>query len=449
MIEQYIDMTEHILLIIADDLTGGADTGVQFAKRGFRTILLSLQPESFLDLNGFLNHEVVVVNTGSRNLSPQRARSAITALFSMVSCRSFPFIYKKIDSTLRGNIGPELDTLIDELGISMAFMAPSFPALQRTVVGGIMLVRGMPLSLTDASRDVASPVNESNVHKLLQAQTDYKVGWIDLPHVSAGGAALSSAVRVEQNRGSRILAFDAVTREDLRNIAELAFSMDPKPMLVGSAGLAGEISCRMARRCPQGDDLPSPPSERFFPRRCIVISGSTSSVTLGQLRFAECRGIVTVELPSSIVAMPMHEQATLIDKIAAKSAAHIEKGHLILKSFKENPMPQPLESPTMPEAITRILGRIARRILDKIHAWKQEMLLILTGGDTAMGVLNALGIEALEIKTEVLEGISLCSVSGGRWKGLRVVTKAGAFGNEDALVKIIEQTASGNSTQKL
>ena len=426
------------LLIIADDLTGGADAGVQFAKRGFNTILLSLQSKSFLDLNQYRHKQIIVVNTGSRNLSPHEARSAITILFRACRDFSFPFIYKKIDSTLRGNIGPEIDALLDETRTPLAFIAPSFPELQRTVVGGMMTVRGKPLALTEASCDVASPVTESYVHKLLQAQTEHLVGWIDLTHIAAGGQLLLSTVQAEQSKGSRIVTFDAVTKEDLKKIADLAFSMNPKPMLIGSAGLASEISSRLVAYLPRTDDLPAQSTEKSIPRRTLIISGSPSSITREQLKYAESRGIATIELPPSIVFMPVSKQAQLINTITAKATGCFENDHLILKSFEMSSTRQPRNALPISGEITRILGRIARGILDGIHAKKEDIVLALTGGDTAMSVLSALRINALEINDEILDGISLCSVAGGRWYGLKVFTKAGAFGDENALVKIIE-----------
>src|SRR5512135_2302252 len=100
-------------LVIADDLTGGADTGAQFAKRGLRTILISLKDHPSLNLSEYLDSEVLVVNTDSRALRPGEAYSLLLDLMSHYDPTLFPLVYKKVDSTLRGNIGGEIDALFD------------------------------------------------------------------------------------------------------------------------------------------------------------------------------------------------------------------------------------------------------------------------------------------------------------------------------------------------
>ena len=110
--------------IIADDLTGAMDTGVGFAKIGLDTIVSFgdriRQPAT-----------VVVVSTDSRADDPETAYRKARREAS-----KFPglYVYKKIDSTLRGNIGTELRALMDTLGIERSVVCPAFPANKRTVI---------------------------------------------------------------------------------------------------------------------------------------------------------------------------------------------------------------------------------------------------------------------------------------------------------------------------
>jgi uncharacterized protein YgbK (DUF1537 family) len=210
-------------LLIADDLTGGADTGAQFAKKGFSTLLISFKEGSHIDFSQFRERDVLVVNTDSRGLNPDKAFSLVSGLLQSYDRELFPIIYKKIDSTLRGNIGYEMDAILRATNISMGFMTPSFPEQERTVIDGVLIVKGKLLALTEASSDAAAPVRESCVYKLVEQQSRHKVGWIDLAHVASGGKELREAVGKEQDKGNQILIFDAVQRRDLTHIADVAF----------------------------------------------------------------------------------------------------------------------------------------------------------------------------------------------------------------------------------
>ncbi len=101
-------------LLIADDLTGGADAGAQFAKRGLRTLLISLLDDVKVDFSKHTHQDVLVINTDSRGLSPEKAFLKVSNLLKRFDQKLFPIIYKKIDSTLRGNVGYEIDAILKE-----------------------------------------------------------------------------------------------------------------------------------------------------------------------------------------------------------------------------------------------------------------------------------------------------------------------------------------------
>jgi len=213
-------------LVIADDLTGAADTGVQFVIRGLNTCLISPDSARPIDFSRYLKRDVLVVNTHSRGLNARQASERVALLLKDYRRDLFPLVYKKIDSTLRGNMGSEIDALLEKTGFSVGFVAPSFPEQKRSLVGGIMMVDGKPLSLTEAAQDAVSPIYESHVHKLLEAQSRRDIARIDLTHVASTVEKLHAEVMRESLSGKgKLIIFDAVTREDLRNIAEVSFRM--------------------------------------------------------------------------------------------------------------------------------------------------------------------------------------------------------------------------------
>ena len=189
-------------LLIADDLTGGADAGAQFAKRGLNTLLISIKGNPTIDFSQYNGGDVLVVNTDSRGLSSEKAFSLTSSLLKGYDRELFPIVYKKIDSTLRGNIGYEIDAILKETNSSLCFIAPSYPEQNRTLVGGIMMVGGKPLALTEVAHDAASPVRESYIRKLLEQQSLNKIGRIDLTLVASNRERLQKAVDEERIKGN-------------------------------------------------------------------------------------------------------------------------------------------------------------------------------------------------------------------------------------------------------
>jgi uncharacterized protein YgbK (DUF1537 family) len=422
-------------LLIADDLTGGADAGAQFAKRGLRTLLLSIKTDIQIDLSKYDQQDVLVVNTDSRGLNPEKAHVLISNLLKNYREVLFPIIYKKIDSTLRGNIGFEIDAILEKTNGVLCFVAPSYPEQNRTLVGGILIVGEKPLALTEVARNTPSPVQESHVHKILQNQSHNPVGWIDLTHVASTSEGLQKAVEEVGRKGSRIIIFDAVSRQDLTNVAEVGFSLKKKPLFVGSAGLAEEVAKKITP--PKGSPLETfKQTEKAF-KHIFIIGGTASSITHQQLRRIEQRGIPSYPLHKNLLVCDDTLSQVERKELSLKVANSLSQGMVILKTTPE--LLQPEDSKDLPIhfKIVKTLADIALQSLELSNVAIRDLTLILTGGDTAQSIMNVLGNEGIEIEGELLEGIVRGHLIGGNWNGLSVITKAGAFGRDDSLEKII------------
>ena len=137
-------MEKQHCLLIADDLTGGADAGAQFAKRGLKTLLVPFRGEGSVPFTTHTASDVLVINTITRGLPPSEAFDILSGLLKSFDPKRFPILYKKIDSTLRGNIGSEIDAILRETNRPFCFLAPSYLEQGRTLVGE------KPLALTEA-----------------------------------------------------------------------------------------------------------------------------------------------------------------------------------------------------------------------------------------------------------------------------------------------------------
>lgn len=426
-------------LLIADDLTGGADAGVQFAKKGLNTFLISLIHPPAADFSKFPVKDVLVISTNSRGARPEDAFRIVCDLLESYNRESFPILYKKIDSTLRGNIGHEIDAILKQTGLSSVFFAPSFPEQDRTVAGGIHLVGGTPLSLTEISRDAVSPVRESYVKKLLEKQSGCRIGNIDLIQVASGGEVLKKAVDESRQEGTQILVFDAVERRDLAHIAEVGFQEKEKPLFVGSAGLAEEIAKKLSlRRKPS----------RFLKqgskplKHILVVSGSASKVSHEQLDRAErIMGIPSFQIDRSFMRCDEAHRQKREDGMAIRMRRALIQGHAILKTTPERILPNDSEALPIPIRITQGLARLTVKALEISSLEVFDVALVLFGGDTALSVLEHLGMDGMEIEGEITKGVVIGRLAGGRWHGLRLVTKAGAFGKGNTLEKIVKTLA--------
>jgi len=421
-------------LLIADDLTGGADAGVQFAKRGMKTFLIPFHREDTAPLAARSAQDVLVINTITRGVPPAEAFDTLTGLLKGFDPDRFPILYKKIDSTLRGNIGSEIDAILRETNLPLCFLAPSYPEQNRFVKAGIMMVGEKPVALTEAARDTASPVKESHVCKLLANQASLSIGTIDLTHVASGKEALRRAVEGEQRAGRRVVIFDAASRQDLATIAAVALSMETVPLLAGSAGLAEEV----ARIVVPGEVRIGPERQRSF-RHVLIIGGSASAVTHAQLQRLQDGGIPSFELPGGLVSGDGKAGTEDRRKLVRRLGSALAGGSVIFRTFTERWTDNGDGAVPIPQRIAGMMAGAALEALRESRVDAGDLALVLTGGDTALGVLQLLDYEGIELEGELLAGIVRGNLQGGPWDGLTVVTKAGAFGKEDALVRIVER----------
>jgi uncharacterized protein YgbK (DUF1537 family) len=408
--------------IVADDLTGANDTGVQFAKVGLRTLVL-------WDLKGVektsAEYDVVVVDTESRGDRREEAyRKAFTAARALKEA-GVNLLYKKIDSTLRGNIGAELDGVLDALDVSLTIVCPAFPRNLRTIVGGHLLVGGVPVERTEMRRDPVAPVTESHVPTLIRRQSRRRVGHIPLTTVMEGTEAVKAEILQEHERGTEVLVADAASEDDLRAIAQAASSLGETPLLCGSAGLAEEV--------PQAFGL--------LPRRggVLVLAGTVSMVTAQQIDVLErTMQAIVVTIDSGEMFGGEERRRREVARVQSLAKEVLEEGRDVVvrwaRSAEEAEEAKRLSTtPDPSQTVLSTFKDIAKALVNRNLTG-----LTLTGGDTAMSVMNALEATGINIRGEVEAGVPAVTIAGGQWDGLRIVTKAGAFGDELTLMRAVQ-----------
>lgn len=414
--------------VIADDITGACDTGAQFKKQGLKTVV-SINIENIKDVMHYAN--VIVINTDSRNVPPNSAYEKVAAATKILKRYEITLVYKKIDSTLRGNIGQELDAVMDGLGAKIAIVAPAFPANGRITVGGYQLVNYVPLSETEFAEDLTNFLKESHIPTLLKSQSKRNVGHISLSKVLKGVKILKSEIESQMLNGNEIVVIDAITQDHLKKIAEVSAILRVTKVICGSAGLAEEV--------PQALNL-------TIKKPVVVISGSLSNVTKRQILKAkrDLNAHVIRFDPSKILNLGKAKEKEK-ERVIGDVIKNIDEGNDVIISTTTSKMHNIKTTigkweeignkfSDIGEIISLTLGEITEKIL----SYRKISGLILTGGSTATAVCRAIGAKGLMIEDEVLPGIPLSKIIGGRHDGLHVITKAGGFGDENAMVECIK-----------
>jgi len=409
------------IAVIADDITGAADTGGQFCP-AIGPIHMAGAVAGDLTATAIQTAGVAVF-TSTRHADATTAAKIVRLAAEKIHCLKPRVIYKKIDSCLRGNLGAEIDTLLQATGAAASFVAPAFPDQGRTTVNDCHLINGVPVAETEIGRDPRCPVRESRLSVLLAAQSRMPVGHVDLACIESGPSRLAQRVRTLLKQGCRHIAFDAEQTFHLDAVAGLAHDYFQNILLVGSAGLANSLSRMMARQ------LPCPATaERPGIQKWLFVCGSASEV------LAEQVAMLTRSTGWTHVAMDPAELATGEDSShweqwaagLADAGAH---GSLILSI---RPIRETGPS-TAPDQVVRGLAQVAAALLPAVR----PEAVFLCGGDTAEAFWHRINASALIIREEILPGLMRGEFVGGPFSGLSVVTKAGAFGHADTLNQLV------------
>ncbi len=410
-------MQDEKIAVIADDYTGAGDAGIHFARFG-RKIELLLHVEA---LSGQVNRTSdVALTTETRFLDPAEAAAVVRDTVRRCEAAGFRRIFKKIDSTMRGNPGSEIEATLAASGLKAALICTAMPKTGRACIDGVIYLDGTPLHLTDIGRDPFHPLASSSVADLLRLQTDLGIGHLGLAAIEAGDAALRAAVETLLDGGVRLIVADAVTDAHLLALARQLSSGCLLP--VGAGGFA-EALARIS--APAGHDATA--CRKVTLRRPIVsVVGSLAEVSRRQADHAGRSGLFrTVDLRTDV------RPADIRDACAALLGAAGEGQPNILLRVVNTDRDEAITKESG-EQVAEKLGLATASICDLVPC----RTVVSTGGNTSMAVAEALGIESVDLIDEILPGVVVgaCRRPSGdiEW----FISKAGGFGEETLLTEI-------------
>ncbi|MEJ7814939.1 MAG: four-carbon acid sugar kinase family protein [Rubrobacter sp.] len=387
-----------LIAVIADDLTGAADTGVQLVHAGYRTGVYFRESEVSAD-----DLDAVSFDTDSRAIPAGFAAKRV--LEAAHAARQARIVYKKLDSTLRGNVAAELAAALGGARRERAVVAPAFPAARRTTVDGIQRVHGVPVDETEMANDPHTPVTEAHVPSLL-ADAFSSVG-------ALGAGDLADPERVRRTlEDYECVVADAERNADLEALVRVV--PDPARVLwAGSAGLALALGSVYPGPCAGSAGV-----QRARVGPVLVVVGSLSGVAREQVRgLVEEYGEVGVPVGGG--------EPNAVQKAVEAAREALAGGTCAVVHSPEDRV-------ASSESVLGSLAEVAWRL-------SEEALfegIVLTGGATAVGVARRLGDSGIRLEGEVETGVPMGTLIGPR--PYPVVTKAGGFGGPDTLVRAVE-----------
>jgi len=432
MFKKHYEDIKRSIGVVADDFTGAADTGLQFAKRGLVTLVLSAGVDSKRSTNYFPEGAfepvpVLVINTGSRGFTAKIAYKAVRDVSKFVKKRKL--IYKKVDSTLRGNIGAEIDAVMDITGKELTVFSAAYPKYKRYTIHGIHQLGNISISSTEVSRDPVNPVTDSHIIKIIGKESKKIITVIDYMDVVKGHDILISRITDAKNNGNQIIACDAASEKDLHEIVIAALKIEPLPIFTGSAGMAEAL----AKILSGTENSRKKIRNGFDPgKSSLIVSGSISEVNEKQLDFLQCFDDVgTFNLSVDSIALREYEQVEWMGQTVESIIELLKNNKITIIRIEGKNFKSELFSKQLSKEIVGTLGLITQLVIMKIQS--EIKCIILTGGDTAEAVIAHLGAGGMWIDSEVQAGIPFGFLYKGPYEGFPVITKAGGFGGEDTL----------------
>ncbi|WP_037577993.1 3-oxo-tetronate kinase [Phaeacidiphilus oryzae] len=407
---------------IADDFTGATDLANNLVRAGMRVVQLIGTPPPDADA---LDADAVVIALKSRTVPAEEAvRSSLRALDRLRSAGAEQIYFKycsTFDSTPAGNIGPVAEALMDALGTDFTIATPAFPDNGRTVFKGHLFVGDVLLGESGMRDHPLTPMTDSNLVRVLGAQTTRPVGLIGHRTVAEGAEAVRGRIRALRAEGIGLAVADAVDNQDL---LRLAAAVRDLPLVTAGSGLAIGLPANWGfAPSPAAAQLPPPSGESR-----AIVSGSVSTATNGQVAafLAEGRPAFGVD------PLRAASGADLVAEALAFADGHLAKGPVLFYSTAGPEAVREVQgrlgAAEAGELVERTLARIARGLV--VDRGVRRM--VVAGGETSGAVVQELGLTGLRIGPQIDPGVPWCAATlpGGSEppETLHIALKSGNFG---------------------
>nr|WP_314387470.1 four-carbon acid sugar kinase family protein [uncultured Fusobacterium sp.] len=410
-------------IVIADDLTGSNATCSLFKKIGLRAA-------SILKLQGDKNYDVDVISysTASRGLDKEEAYNKVSEAIKILKNKDVLVYNKRIDSTLRGNIGTEINAMLDNLEDDrIAVVVPAYPDSGRIVVNKTMLVNGVLLENSDAGKDPKTPIKTSCVESLVQKDIKYSSTYFTLSDIAQPIEEIAKKIQ-EAIKKSRVLIFDAVNNEDIIKISKAIIHSDINIVTVDPGPFTLYYSKELQKK-------------NHLEKKILMVIGSVTATTKKQIEY------ILQEEDIFLVKMKVEdffEKETCLKEIE-RVISFVKKGIASYDLFLVTTSPIGDEKKadlqklaenlnTTVEEISKIIANTLTETVVKILKETEKFEGVYSsGGDITIALLEKLKAIGVEIREEVIPLAAYGRIIGGDFPNLKLVSKGGMVGDEKTI----------------
>ncbi|WP_370653425.1 3-oxo-tetronate kinase [Caballeronia sp. Lep1P3] len=421
-------MADALLGCIADDFTGATDLANMLVRGGMRTVQTIGVPE----VDARIEADAIVVALKSRTIPAADAvRQSLDALqwLRAQGCRQFVFKYcSTFDSTDEGNIGPVADALLDALGSDFTIACSAFPETGRTIFRGNLFVGDVLLSESGMEHHPLTPMTDPNLVRVLQRQTQSKVGLIRYDAIAKGADAVRARIGELKRDGVRLAIADAISDADLHTLGEACRDL---PLITGGSGIALGLpqnfrATGLLAHAEHAADLPG------IEGKAVVLAGSASKATNAQVaQWRASKPSLRIDPLALARGEPVVDEAV---EFARNQTALI---YATTSPDEVKAVQKELGVERAGQLVEDALASIARRLRD--HGVTK---FVVAGGETSGAVVQALGVRSLRIGPQIDPGVPATQSIGAdddthTQAPLALALKSGNFGATDFFEKAL------------
>ena len=433
---------------VADDLTGATTTGVLLARSKARTAVF-FNEEAAVKAEGVEDLDAILISSNSRPLPANEAYEKVKSATAALKRMGVKYFSKRIDTTLRGGVGVEIDAMMDVVGDdAVAVVVPAMPQSRRILVGGYSVIDGVALINTPVAQDVRTPVKENYIPRLLGQQTRRNVNLVTLDEVLEGEEAIRDALEAAREAGGEVIIVDAITIEDVEEIAKACIELKWNVIAVDPGPFTSKLAYY---RDLIGREEPNiPPEAEEDGRTVLIAAGSATPVTKKQMEVL-CEDPRHVRISVDPVALieggdaaldeafrAVHKAEDLLNSENPPRAILFETAlHGELLNLAEEDSKRHYAEGMSADRINAGLGTIISQLLELCGRGKIAGL-YTTGGDTMVNVCYQLGVECIEVMDYVIPQTDIGRLVGS-YDGLPIVGKGGLTGNDRTACDIVDR----------
>ncbi|AOM81530.1 four-carbon acid sugar kinase family protein [Salisediminibacterium beveridgei] len=413
--------------IIADDLTGANATGVKLLDIGFRAV--TYLQGSKINLNHKKSSACVV--TDSRYSNPEEAKKRVDEAYRSLTTWGADVITKRIDSTFRGNIGYELESLLNAAGEnSYVILSPSFPGSGRRTENGVMYVNDVLLENTDVAYDPIHPLKTSYIPDLLKSQTSLPVDLVSIESVKGGSDTVLHELTKKIKEGSKIIICDGNHDQDIEVLADAVKRLENQQIVIADPGPL-TLNYLLAK---------SAQDQYEQQKKWIISVGSVTTVTKSQIDYLVHEKKIRIIHINANCLVEQTKRQDEMNRTVNAACESLETENVVIVSTSNSELnlidigkaasDEKVSEDVIAKRLTDGLAGITNRIIERTPSVAGSFF---CGGDVLASFCEETGAQGIELFGEVMPLIAHGKLLGGERKGLDVITKGGMIGGKNAI----------------